>query len=52
MWRKGDPHALFVRLQINAVTVEKCGVSSKTKTTYDSATPPLEIHLKEFKTLI
>ena len=53
MWRKGNPHALF--LQMGAATVEssmKLHQTLKMELTYDPVIPFLGIYLKKPETLI
>ena len=62
MWRKGNPFALLVGMQIGAATVESsmeipqtiknCLSSEKLDLSFDPAIPLLGIYLKEPKTLI
>ena len=55
LWRKGNSHALLVRMQTGAATVERvCSFLKKLnmELPYDSAIPLLGIYLKKPKTLI
>ena len=55
MWRKGDPGALFMGLQIGAVTSENSiefPQKIKIELPYNPAISLLHIYPKKFKTLI
>ena len=55
MWRKRNPHALFVGMQIGAATMEDSMESLqklKMELSYNIAIPTLGIYLKKTKTLI
>ena len=55
MWRKGNPRALLVGMQIGAATMEnsmEVPKKFKIELPYDPAIPLLGIYLKKTKTLI
>ena len=55
MWRKGNPHALLVGMQINVATVENSTEGRRTlriELPYDPAAPLVGIYPKEPKPLI
>ena len=55
IWRKGNPFALLVEMQTGAATVKTVWrylKKLKMDLPFDPAIPLLEIHLKEYKTLI
>ena len=55
MWRKGNPFALLVGMQIGATTVEssmEIPQTLKIELPYDTVTPLLGFYLKKPKTLI
>ena len=55
MWRKGNPFALLVEMQIGAATVEssvEIPQNFKNGSAFDPGIPILGIYMKEPKTLI